>query len=388
MPTTNGTSTGATPLPPTSPPDPSADRLAWIALASLPRLGPRRIAALLSRFETPAGILAASRDALRDIDGIAAGLADEIRGVREADALALIARADAAGQVLLVPSDPAFPPLLRSIPDPPPLLYARGDLTWLAHPAVAIIGSRGHSRYGEEVAAALAREVVGAGAIVVSGMARGLDAIAHRAALDAGGGTIGVLGAGADIVYPAQNRLLYDRVVEGGLLLTESPPGEPPIRGSFPRRNRIISGLAQWLVVVEAAEASGTLITVGTALEQGREVLAVPGPITSLTSRGTNRLLRDGAVPILAPEDLASVLGAKRAGGSAVPGPVPAPCTLSADEARVLGALSLEAVHVDAVTMSAGLPTGVTLGVLLGLELGGLVEQLSGGHYRRRLQWG
>lgn len=388
MPTTNGTSTGATPRPPTNPPDPSADRLAWIALASLPKLGPRRIAALLSRFETPAGILAASRDALRETDGIAAGLADEICGVRDADALALITRADAAGHVLLVPSDPGFPPLLRSIPDPPPLLYARGDVTWLAHPAVAIIGSRGHSRYGEEVAAALAREVVGAGAVVVSGMARGLDAIAHRAALDAGGGTIGVLGAGADIVYPSQNRLLYDRVVEGGLLLTESPPGERPIRGSFPRRNRIISGLARWLVVVEAAEASGTLITVGTALEQGREVLAVPGPITSLTSRGTNRLLRDGAIPILAPEDLAGVLGARREGGSAVPRPVPAPCTLSVDEARVLGALSLEAMHVDAVTLSAGLPTGVTLGVLLGLELGGLVEQLSGGHYRRRLQWG
>jgi DNA processing protein len=385
MPTTNGTSTGATPPPP---PDPSTDRLAWIALASLPKLGPRRIAALLSQFETPAGILTASREALRNVDGISATLADDIRGVREAEARALIARADAAGQVVLVPSDPAFPPLLRSIPDPPPLLYTRGALAWLAQSAVAIIGSRGHSRYGEEVAAALARAAVDAGAVVVSGMARGLDAIAHRAALDAGGGTIGVLGAGADIVYPAQNRLLYERVLRGGLLLTESPPGELPIRGSFPRRNRIISGLAQWLVVVEAAEASGTLITVGTALEQGRDVLAVPGPITSLTSRGTNRLLRDGATPILAPEDLAQVLGARSTGASAVPGPVPASCTLSADEACVLGTLSLEAMHIDAVTVAAGLPTGVTLGVLLGLELGGLVEQLPGTHYRRRLQWG
>jgi DNA processing protein len=322
------------------------------------------------------------------VEGIAAGLADEILSARTDDAHALLARAEAAGQAVLVPSDPDFPPLLRSIPDPPPLLYTRGDLAWLAQPAVAIIGSRGHSRYGEEVAAALAREAVGAGAVVVSGMARGLDAIAHRAALDAGGGTIGVLGAGADIVYPAQNRRLYDRVVLGGLLLTESPPGEKPVPGSFPRRNRIISGLARWLVVVEAAEASGTLITVGTALEQGRDVLAVPGPITSPTSRGTNRLLRDGATPILAPEDLAAVLGATSSGGAAMPGPVPAPCTLSADEARVLGALALDGMPVDAVTIAAGLPTGVTLGVLLGLELGGLVEQLPGALYRRRLQWG
>ena len=388
MPTTNGTSIGVKLPPPTTPPDLSADRLAWIALASLPTLGPRRIAALLSIFESPSGILSASRHALGAVEGISIRLAEDIRGASAADAHALIARADAAGQIVLVPSDPAFPPLLRSIPDPPPLLYARGDLAWLDRPAVAIIGSRGHSRYGEEVAAALAREAVGAGAVVVSGMARGLDAIAHRAALDAGGGTIGVLGAGADIVYPAQNRGLYDRVLAHGLLLTESPPGERPIRGSFPRRNRIISGLAPWLVVVEAAEASGTLITVGTALEQGRDVLAVPGPITSLTSRGTNRLLRDGATPILAPEDLAEVLGATHAGHGATPGPVPAPCTLSADEACVLGALSLEPMQVDAVTLAAGLPTGVTLGVLLGLELGGLVEQLPGAQYRRRLQWG
>jgi DNA processing protein len=325
---------------------------------------------------------------LRGVDGISLSLADEIRSAREADARALLARATAMGQVLLVPSDAAFPALLRSIPDPPPLLYARGDLDWLARPAVAIIGSRGHSRYGEEIAAALARVAADAGAVVVSGMARGLDAIAHRAALDAGGGTVGVLGTGADIVYPAQNRALYDRVVAGGLLVTESAPGELPMRGSFPRRNRIISGLAQWLVVVEAAEASGTLITVGTALEQGRDVLAVPGPITSPTSRGTNRLLRDGATPILAPEDLAAVLGAVPGHGSAAPGPVPAPCTLSADEARVLGTLALEPMPIDAVTLAAGLPTGVTLGVLLGLELGGLVEQLPGAQYRRRLQWG
>lgn len=361
-------------------------RLAWITLARLPGMGPRRLAGLLSRFDSPLDILAAPLAALRDVEGIPPSLARQITSCTTTLAAEFLAEVTRSGQQLLVPSDTDFPAALRSIPDPPPLLFARGTLDWLGRPAVAIIGSREHSRYGEEVALVLATVAAEAGAVVVSGMARGLDAIAHQSALDAGGGTIGVLGTGADIVYPARNRLLFDRVLGGGLLLTESPPGERPTAGAFPRRNRIISGLAQWLVVVEAADASGTMITVGTALEQGRDVLAVPGPITSPTSRGTNRLLRDGATPILSPDDLATILGAP----PSHPGPqavVPAPCTLSADEARVLGALTRDERHVDEVTMAAGLPIGTTLGVLLGLELGGLVEQLPGAMYRRRLQW-
>lgn len=349
-------------------------------------MGPRRLAALLSRFDSPIDILTAPLAALRDVEGIPVSLARQITSCTTTaaqDFLAEVARSD---QQMLVPSDAAFPAALRSIPDPPPLLFVRGALDWLSRPAVAIIGSREHSRYGEEVAAVLATVAAESGAVVVSGMARGLDAIAHHAALEAGGGTVGVLGTGADIVYPARNRQLFDRVLSSGLLLTESPPGERPVAGAFPRRNRIISGLSQWLVVVEAADASGTMITVGTALEQGREVLAVPGPITSPTSRGTNRLLRDGATPILNPADLATILGAapRRA---TPPDLVSAPCTLSTEEARVLGALTRDERHVDAVAIAAGLPIGSTLGVLLGLELGGLVDQLPGAMYRRRLQW-
>lgn len=300
----------------------------------------------------------------------------------------VVAGATRQGQVLLVPSDAAFPAMLRTIPDPPPVLFARGDLAWLERPAVAIIGSRAHSRYGADVATALATVAARAGAVVVSGMARGLDAIAQRAALEAGGGTIGVLGTGADVAYPAANRELHRQVLGRGLLLTESPPGTSPQPGAFPRRNRIISGLARWLVVVEAADGSGTMITVTTALEQGREVLAVPGPITSPTSRGTNRLLRDGATPLLAPEDLAAVLGAAVPPARGVPDALPVPCTLSAEEARVLGAVGREERGVDLVAEGAGLPIGATLGALLGLELAGLVEQLPGGSYRRRVAWG
>ena len=194
------------------------------------------------------------------------------------------------------PTDPEFPAILRHIPEPPPVLFVQGDLG-----AARAAGCS--PSWGAETTPPTARrpvvesrgEAAAAGVVVVSGMARGLDAVAHAAALDAGGATIGVLGNGLGVIYPAANRLLYQRVAEGGLLLTEFPPGERPHVGSFPRRNRLISGLARVTVVVEAAEGSGALITAGAALEQGREVMAVPGPVTSPQSVGPNRLIRDGA---------------------------------------------------------------------------------------------
>ena len=176
-----------------------------------------------------------------------------------------------AGGRALLATDPEFPALLRHIPDPPPVLFALGDLGLLDRPAVAIVGSRDHSAYGAEVCRERSPgRPPPAGLVVVSGMARGLDAVAHAAALDAGGATIGVLGNGLGVIYPAANRALYQRVAADGLLLTEFPPGERPHVGSFPRRNRLISGLARVTVVVEAAEGSGALITAGAALDQGR----------------------------------------------------------------------------------------------------------------------
>jgi DNA processing protein len=261
------------------------------------------------------------------------------------------------------------------------MLYLRGDPTLLHAEAVAIIGSRDHSRYGARMAQRLGEVSAGAGVVVVSGMARGLDAVAQSAALEAGGSTIGVLGTGADVVYPRQNHALFTRVLEGGLLVTEFPPGTEPQPGSFPRRNRIISGLSRALVVVEATEGSGTLITVHAALEQGREVLAVPGPIDVPTSRGTNRLIRDGATPLLDPEELPALLGVAPANRR--PADAPAP-SLTPDEARVHGALTHDPIHIDTLALSVGLPMGTLLGTLLGLELGGYAEQLPGSHFRRR----
>ncbi|HRP08643.1 MAG TPA: DNA-processing protein DprA [Gemmatimonadales bacterium] len=358
------------------------ERAAWLALSLIPGLGARRLAQLISRFGTARGAILAPSEAITEIEGFTARAAQAIRSVDLRLADQLVADALAAGQELLVPPDEGDPARLRAIPDPPAVLFCRGDRSLFARPAVAIVGSRQHTRYGAEVAARLGEEAARAGVLVVSGMARGLDAVAQAAALDAGGTTIGVLGTAVDVVYPASNRELFQRVTAHGLLVSEYPPGQRPHQGSFPRRNRLISGLADALVVVEAAEASGTLITVNCALEQGRDVLAVPGPINSPTSRGTNRLLRDGATPILEPADLLAALGI--AGDDKPSTPVEAPCSLTPEEARVFDALSSDPRHIDELALHTGLPIGLLLGTLLGLELGGLIEQLPGSMFRRR----
>jgi DNA processing protein len=296
---------------------------------------------------------------------------------------ALVRRAEALGQRTLVPCDADYPHLLRSIPDPPILLFARGDMEALQRPGVAIVGSRAHTAYGSDVARLMGETAARAGIPVISGMARGLDAVAQSASLDAGGTSIGVLGTGADVVYPVQNTELFDRMLQQGLLLTEHPPGDQASRWAFPRRNRLISGLARALVVVEAAEGSGTLVTVTCALEQGREVFVVPGPISSPTSRGTNRLLRDGATPLLGPEELLAAFGVTSK-PSLAPRPTPPRCDLSPQEAQVLGGLSELPRPIDDVALAVGLPIGLLLATLLGLELGGLVEQMPDGRYRRR----
>jgi DNA processing protein len=375
---TTGISTGGRP---TRESTDLASRAAWLALSALPGIGSRRLATLISRFGNAESVLAAPAAEIRELDGFSDRAARVITRLDLRDAEQMISAAELADQRLLIPADNEFPARLRSIPDPPPVLFTRGDLGLLDRPAVAIVGSRNHTRYGAEVAADLAHIAVRAGAVVVSGMALGLDAVAHLAALDGGGTTIGVLGSAVDVVYPAANRKLFERVRESGLLVSELPPGSRPHPGSFPRRNRLISGLAQALVVVEAKEGSGTLITVNCALEQGRDVLAVPGPITSPTSRGTNRLLRDGAIPILDPEDLLRALGIGETSTTASP---ELPCNLSPEEAQVLAVLDVEARHIDEIALAAGIPIGTLLGVLLGLELGGQAEQLPGSQFRRR----
>jgi DNA processing protein len=289
------------------------------------------------------------------------------------------------GARTLISDDADYPALLREIPEPPPVLFALGDLGLLERPAVAIVGSRDHSDYGGEVARALAWGAASAGLVVVSGMARGLDAVAHNAALEAGGATIGVLGNGLGVIYPAANRALYQRVAERGLLLTEFPPGEKPSAGSFPRRNRLISGLARVTVVVEAAEGSGALITAGTALDQGRDVMVVPGNITSPSSVGANRLIRDGAEPLLSSDDLLAHYpeAVRPPEGFAATPTRPLPEALSAADRAVAELLGTEPVVLDDLVGRSGRPPQELLAVLCALEIAGVVEQSPGRMFRR-----
>ncbi|HEX5386084.1 MAG TPA: DNA-processing protein DprA [Gemmatimonadales bacterium] len=325
----------------------------------------------------------APRAELVRIAGVSPALATAIAGQRPELGEAALAAAARLGGRAILPSDAEYPFPLRNIPEPPLMLFALGRIELLARAAVAIVGSRDHSRYGAEVCRAVARVVARAGAVVVSGMARGLDAVAHQAALDAGGATIGVLGNGLGVVYPAANEALYASVATAGLLLTEFPPGERPHAGSFPRRNRIISGLARAVVVVEAAVGSGALITAGSALDQGREVVAVPGPITSRTSEGCNRLIRDGATPLLEATDVMQYLPELVLPPETEPGRPSLPDGLTEGERALAGSLGAAPAYVDDLAARLRRPVAELLVQLSTLELAGVVARESGGLFRR-----
>jgi DNA processing protein len=269
----------------------------------------------------------------------------------------------------LRPTEPGYPRLLREIPDPPPSLWIRGDadLGVLSGPAVAIVGARACSGYGRAVARTLAAEAAAAGAVVVSGLARGVDGEAHRGALGAGGRTVAVLGCGVDRDYPAAHAELARTIVaSGGLVVSEYEPGVEPAPWRFPARNRVIAGLARATVVVEARERSGALITADFALEDGREVLAVPGEITSALSAGTNGLLRQGATPVTCAADVLEAVGVETA--PAAPS-VPA----GPQAAAVVRALAAGASTADDLARAAGVPAAVVAATLVELELAGLV---------------
>jgi DNA processing protein len=364
-----------------------SQRLAYLALTQVPGLGPARLTALLDACHTPLGAHSAPFAFLCTIPDITPACATAIKATPLATGRHLAEAVDRIGARILVPDDADFPAPLRTIPDAPPVLFALGDLGLLQRPALAVVGSRDHSAYGQTVARGVAMLAARAGLVVVSGMARGLDAVAQSTALDMGGATIGVLGNGLGVIYPAANRVLYERVIAGGLLLSEFPPGERPHAGSFPRRNRLISGLARVTLVVEAALGSGALITAGTALDQGRDVMAVPGPITSALSTGCNRLLRDGATPYLEPADLAQlypdVAFPSELPADTASGPRPLPQGLAKAERDVAELLGPEPMPLDVVVERAGRPVGQLLALLCSLEVQGVVEQGAGRMFRR-----
>ena len=298
------------------------------------------------------------------------------RADRAFERLHIAARDLGAPATVLLPGDTGYPVALGDLEDPPVVVYALGAGK-ISAPVVALVGTRDASPYGERVTRELASALARAGAVIVSGMARGIDSVAHRAALDASGTTVAVLGTGVDRAYPVSNRPLHRRIARDGLVLSELPPATAPTRGSFPRRNRIIAGLAELTIVVEAGRKSGALITATHALELGRTVAAVPGPIDSPQSAGANELLRDGAIVIADVADALALVGltAPLAGARVI---------TSEDEQAVWDTLGAGAMDLDSLAARSGLPARRCMTAVTALEIAGAVECALTGEIRRR----
>jgi DNA processing protein len=359
--------------------------VATLALSLVPGIGSERLRTLVRRFGSAQQALDASYAQLVAVDGISRAAATAIKDARlddgrdGRDGRRVLERLRVLGARVVFPGDTDFPALLEEIPEPPAVLYVWGDVSLFDRPGVAIIGSRNHTSYGAEAARVLAGAVAQR-AVVVSGMARGIDAIAHGAALDASGASIGVLGNGFGVIYPAANAQLYERMVARGCLVTEHPPGERPHAGSFPRRNRLISGLARVVVVIEADAKSGAIVTVDAATAQGREVMAVPGPITSRTSYGCNKLIQQGAKPVICAADIFEEIGlagdlATIGRDLSTPAPRVPPLDLTGLQLTLWNRMTTEPQHVDALVGAARTQPSEVLGALTELELRGLVRQ-------------
>lgn len=365
---------------------------AWLRLASTPGVGPAAARRLLAHFGLPDAIFAASVGSLTPVAGeaLARALAAPATDAQRAAAAAAAAWLAASPQHrLLTLADAAYPQGLLAMPDPPPLLYAAGRLELLAQPALAVVGSRSATRQGEATAEAFAAQLARAGLAVVSGLALGIDAAAHRGALKAAAdgapaSTVAVVGTGIDVVYPKANRQLAEQVRRDGLLLAELPLGTPALAHNFPRRNRLIAGLARGVLVVEAALRSGSLITARLAAEQGREVFAIPGSIHSPVAKGCHKLIKQGAKLVETVQDILDELriDATAAAGNS-DGDAPDDGELSAPARRLLAALGHDPVDLDVLAERSGEEVGTLTALLLDLELAQHVERLPGNRYQR-----
>ncbi len=365
-------------------PDPGL--ASWLQLTLTPGLGSASIRELLARFGLPEKVLAAKRSELARVASAEALAALDSDAVAKSVENAL-AWLEQPGNAIVTLADAAYPRLLLEITDPPVILYCRGRIDLLNRPALALVGSRNATAQGTNNAEQFARSFSAAGLTIVSGLAQGIDAAAHRGGLAAAGSTIAVLGTGVDLAYPRANAALAAEIAERGLLLSEFPLGTKAFAHNFPRRNRLISGLAQGCLVIEAALASGSLITARAAAEQGREVFAVPGSIHSPLSKGCHALIKSGAKLAESAEDVVSELAAFRRTGFAS---TRAPATAmhasgpaeGADE-PLLACMGFDPVDVDSLCARAGLPAERVSAELLRLELAGRIAVLPGGLYQR-----
>lgn len=359
----------------------------WLALSLTPGVGSILIKRLLDRFKTPEAVFRASLKELVRIEGLGEKVAGEIRkGPSEKAVKGELSLLEKTGGKVVTLKDGDYPTRLKDIYDPPALLYLRGELRIEDELAVAIVGSRKTSAYGREVTEKIGEDLARHGVTVVSGMARGIDSVAHKGALQGGGRTIAVLGCGVDVIYPPENRNLFYQIIERGAILSEFPMGSPPEGGHFPRRNRIISGLSIGVVIVQASAESGSLITAGYALEQGREVFAVPGNVGAEGSRGTNQLIKEGAKLVESSEDiLEEILPQWRREGETAQKGDPAVLSLTEPEKTLYGLLGETPSHIDAIIRESRLDPGRVSSLLMNLELKGLISQWPGKCFSKKM---
>ena len=358
----------------------SDPRAPWLRLILTPGVGPGQQRQLLAAFGPPERIYAAGHSAIAAVVGgpAARTLLDHDATPAVETALEWLSR---PGNSLLTLGDEAYPPALLEIPDPPVALYVKGDAALLSRPSLAVVGARNATPQGEANAESFSRALSEAGLGIVSGLALGIDAAAHRGGLAGPGSTVAVIGTGADRIYPARNAALARQIAEAGAIISEFPLGIGPLAHNFPRRNRLIAGLAQGVLVVEAALKSGSLITARLATDCGREVFAIPGSIHSPVARGCHQLIRDGAKLVETAVDILDEL--RLAPREAAPQLASAPDDAEGDEALVICAMGHDPVDMDALVQRTNLTAEALYAILLALELDGRVSRLPGGRLQR-----
>lgn len=353
-----------------------------LRLCLVPGVGPKTRKALLEFFGSAKAVLDAPMSQLREVKNVGPKLAHAIADARETiDAEAEIARCREYGIDIILESDPAYPRPLKEIHDPPGVLFVRGKLLPNDALSIGIVGTRHATQYGLRQAERLAGGLCRAGLTVISGLARGIDGAAHRGAIAAGGRTLAVLASGVLNIYPPEHEKLAEEVAAHGALISESPPHSQPLSGAFPQRNRIISGLSLGSIVIEAAERSGALITARHAMEQGREVFAMPGSVESRVSKGCHRLIRDGAKLVESADDILEELGPLVEAVPREDGRVihhPAELLLNEVEEKVLAAIGVEATLIDDIIATTRLPVPQVLATVSILEMRRLIRRLSG----------
>jgi DNA processing protein len=355
------------------------DRPYWVGFHHVPFIGAGRMRTLLDRFGSLELAWQAEAQALKGVldERSLASLVETRQSLNLDTVMARLERSGTRAMTLL---DDDYPRLLAQIPSPPPVLFMRGSFSMLDEQAVGIVGTRRMTPYGREVTEDIGGGLARAGVTIVSGLARGVDGVAHRAAIAAEGRTIAVLGGGIDRVYPTEHRRLAQDVADHGVLLSEYMPDEPADAPHFPARNRIISGLSLGVVVTEAPERSGALITVDFAADQGRDVFAVPGHVTAPNSAGCNRIIRDGARIVRTAEDILEDLRL----GSAVPDPVQQPLLIDERDRRLIAVLTGDPQHIDDIAALVNLTVSQVSVQLMTLELQGLVRNVGAQNYVRR----